>query len=360
MEQVFVGTNNLKEFTSGVFQKLRVKKEFADITADILVSADKRGIDSHGVQRLKRYVDDIKSGRILPNNGPKILKETPVSLLIDGQAGLGQVIGYLSMEKVIEKAKKSGMCFASVKNSNHYGIAAYYSMMALPDLIGISITNAAPLVIPTFGKNMVFGTNPLSIAVPTKNEKPFVLDMSTSTVPRGKLEVYERMRKKMPKTWATDEIGNPTDDPERVLKNLLERKGGGLLPLGGAEEEDGSHKGYGLAVVVDILSGILSGGAYGLYVYKEKHPNVCHFFGAVDPEIFISLNELREKMDDYIKMLKNAPKRAGKERIYVHGEKEYEKEENYKEKVPILKDVYDEILNIAKEVGYKGELEVIG
>lgn len=360
MEEVFVGVNNLKEFVSGIFQKIGVKKKYADITADILVAADRRGIDSHGVQRLKRYVLDIKGGRIIPNNGPKILKETPVSLLVDGQAGLGQVIGYLTMEKVIKKAKKKGMCFAAVKNSNHYGIAAYYAMMALPhNLIGISLTNAAPLVIPTFGKDMVFGTNPLSIAVPAKNEKPFVLDMATSTVPRGKLEVYARMGKKIPKTWATDENGNPTDDPERVLKNLLERKGGGLLPLGGAEEEDGGHKGYGLAVAVDILSGVLSGGAYGLYVYKEKYPNVCHFFGAINPEIFIPLDEFKEKMDDYIRMLKNSPKRAGKDRIYVHGEKEFEKEEEYKERVPLLKNVYDEIVGIAKEVGYKGELKII-
>lgn len=361
MELVFVDVNNLKEFTSGVFQKLGVKKEFADITADVLVSADRRGIGSHGVQRLKRYVGYIKNGKILPNNEPQILKETPVSLLVDGQAGLGQVIGCLTMEKVIEKTKKSGMCFAAVKNSNHYGIAAYYSMMALPhNFIGISVTNAAPLVMPTFGKDMVFGTNPLSIAVPTENEKPFVLDMATSTVPRGKLEVYRRMGKKIPMTWATDEHGNPTDDPDRVLKNLLEGKGGGLMPLGGAEEEDGSHKGYGLAVVVDILSGILSGGAYGLYVYKEKHPNVCHFFGAINPEIFISLDELKKKMDDYIRMLKNAPKRAGKDRIYIHGEKEYEKEQEYKERVPLLKGVYEEVLNVAKEAGCEVELKVIG
>lgn len=360
-EMVYVGVENLKEFVSGIFRKMGVKKKYADITADVLVSADRRGIGSHGVQRLKRYVDDIKNGRILPNNPPKIIKETPVSLLVDGQAGLGQVIGYLVMEKVIKKAKKKGICFATVKNSNHYGIAGYYAMMALPhNLIGISTTNSDVLVVPTFAKNMVIGTNPIALAVPAGNEKPWVLDMATSTVPRGKVEIYARMEKKMPLVWATDENGNPTEDAKRVVLNLKEKRGGGLLPLGGAEEETGGHKGYNLSVLVDILSGVLSGGAYGLYVYKEKHPNVCHFFGAIDPEIFIGLDELKKKMDDYIRMLKNAPKREGKTRIYVAGEKEYEKEEEYKEKVPILKNVYDEITNIAKEVKYRGELKILG
>ena len=359
-EKVYIGVENLKEFVSGILKKVGVKKKYAEIVADVLVSADRRGIPSHGVQRFKRCIDEIKAGRILPNNPPKIEKETKVSLLVDGQAGLGHVIGYLVMERVIKKAKKSGICFACVRNSSHYGIAGYYAMMALPhNLIGISMTNSDTLVVPTFAKDMIIGTNPIAVAVPTKNERPWVLDMATATVPRGKVEIYARMGKKMPLVWATDEDGNPTEDAQRVVINLKEKKGGGLLPLGGAEEETGGHKGYNLSVLVDILSGILSGAAYGNYVYKEKNPNIGHFFGAIDPEIFIGVDKLKERMDDYIKMLKNAPKRVGKDRIYVAGEKEYEKEEEYKEKVPILKNVYDEILNIAKEVGYKGELKIL-
>jgi len=358
-EWISVKIDDLFETVVEVFEKLGVPKEDGKIIADVLISADRRGIDSHGVARLKRYVDGIRNGVMNPKTEITVVKETPVSMVVDGGAGMGQVVAYRVMKKCIEKAKKNYLCFATIRNSNHYGIAGYYSMMALKEgLIGISMTNAAPLVIPTFGKDAVLGTNPISIAVPAKNEKPFVLDMATSTVPRGKLEVYNRLGKKIPLMWATDENGVPTDDPARVLRNLLERKGGGLLPLGGADELTGGHKGYGLALLVDIFSGVFSSGAWGTDVYGKKGQpaNVCHFLGAISPDAFIGLEGISENMDNIIRMLKNAPKAEGKGRIYIHGEKEFEKEEERNEEVPLYYKVYDTIKDICNELGVEFKL----
>lgn len=358
-EWIPVKVNELFATVVSVFEKLGVPREDGEIIADVLIEADKRGIDSHGVARLKRYVDGIRKGIMKPRTEITIIKETPVSMVVDGGAGMGQVVAYKTMKKCIQKAKEDYMCFATIRNSNHYGIAGYYSMMALNEgLIGISLTNAAPLVIPTNGKDAILGTNPISVAVPAKEERPFVLDMATSTVPRGKLEVYNRLGKKIPLMWATDEKGIPTDDPSKVLANLLERKGGGLLPLGGAEELTGGHKGYGLALLVDILSGIFSSGAWGIDVYGKKGepPNVCHFLGAISPEAFVGLEEISRNMDNLIKMLKNAPKAEGRDRIYIHGEKEFEKAEERQETVPLYYKVYENIKDICQELGLEFNL----
>lgn len=348
-----VKVNALRKYTEDVFKALGVPDEDAEITTDVLLAANRRGINSHGVARLKRYVGYIKDGKMNPKTELTILKDTPVSIAASANNGIGQVAGYKVMNMVIDKAKKAGMCFGTVKDSNHYGIAGYYSMMALKnDLIGLSVTNSAPLVLPTFGKQVILGTNPLSIAAPTKSERPFVLDMATSTVPRGKLEVYNRAGKPIPDAWATDEKGHPTTDAAAVLENLLGRKGGGLLPLGGGTEELGSHKGYGLSAMVDILSGVLSGGAFGSNVYANKQAaGVCHFFGAIDPEIFSSKDEFKANMDKFIDTLKNSDKAEGKDRIYIAGEKEFENEDKQQETVSISNKVVENLKEIGKEAG---------
>jgi LDH2 family malate/lactate/ureidoglycolate dehydrogenase len=204
-------------------------------------------------------------------------------------------------------------------------------MMALEhDMIGISMTNAAVLVLPTFGRDAMLGTNPISVAAPAGNEWPFVLDMATSTVPRGKLEVYNRQEKPLPMGWATDEHGVPTQDADQVLQNFLARAGGGLLPLGGAGELLSGHKGYGLALLVDVLCGVLPGAGYANNIYpktpegKPLPANVGHFVGALRVDAFRPLDEFKATMDDIIQRLKNSPKAQGAERIYIHGEKEYE------------------------------------
>ncbi len=353
-EDIKINISDLRSFMVNVFQKLKVSEEDAKITADVLIASDRRGIASHGTARLRRYVNGIKNGIMIPDATMKVLKETPVTMLVDGNGGLGQPVSYKTMKRVITKAKENFISFAAVKNSNHFGIAGYYSMMALPEnnLIGISITNSAPLVVPTNGRNFVYGTNPISFAVPAMNEKPFVLDMATSTVPRGKLEVYNRAGKEIPLVWATDETGTPTSNPAKVLKNLLERVGGGLLPLGGAEELTGGHKGYGLGVLVDIFTGVLSGGSFGLQVYgkKGKPPDVCHFFGAIRIDAFIPMEEFKKKMDEFQRMLKNSEKANGKNRIYIHGEKEWENEDKHIDFVELSQKVVDDIKNIGKEL----------
>jgi LDH2 family malate/lactate/ureidoglycolate dehydrogenase len=263
----------------------------------------------------------------------QVIHETTSTALIDGGGGLGQPVSVRAMRLAIDKARDIGAGFVAVRNSNHYGIAGYYALMALEqEMIGISMTNAAVLVVPTFGRDARLGTNPISVAAPAGQERAFVLDMATSTVPRGKLEVYNRQEKSIPEGWATDAQGVPTQNPGEVLQNLLERAGGGLLPLGGAGELMGGHKGYGLALLVDILCGVLPGAGYANTIYpktdqgKPLPANVGHFFGALRVDGFRPLESFKATMDDIIGRLKNTPKAQGEDRIYIHGEKEFELE----------------------------------
>lgn len=329
-QEIFVNADKLRQFVQEVFIKHDVPKEDAWTVADNLVAADLRGIPSHGVARLERYVKGIKDSLFNPVTKMTTEVETNSTATLNANDGMGQAAGKAGMELAIEKAKKNGAGFVTVCHSNHYGIAAYYAMMALEhNMIGISMTNSAPLVVPTYGKEITTGTNPISIAAPALNEYPFVLDMATSTVPRGKLEVYNRQEKPLPAGWATDEHGVGTADASLVLKNLIERNGGGLLPLGGEGELLGGHKGYGLSLVVDILSGVLSGGSFGRHVYEKKDgkpqpANVCHFFGALDIKGFRNVDDFKKTLDGYIKELKGLPKASNQNRIFIHGEKEFE------------------------------------
>jgi len=337
-ETVTIHEKPLRHFCEQVLMKLGVPAEDARVTTDVLVVADLRGIDSHGVARLGRYVSGLKEGFMKPTDQSRVVKETKATALLDGGQSLGQVVGTRAMNLAIRKAKDTAVGVVTVRNSNHYGIAGYYAMMGLPhNLIGVSMTNAAPLVVPTFGRISVLGTNPISLAAPAMNEKAFVLDMATATVPRGKVEVYNRAGKPIPHGWAVDETGRSSTDPARVLNALAKRLGGGLLPLGGEGEDLGGHKGYGLALLVDVLSGVLSGAATGLQVYAdEKRPDVGHFFLALDPSAFRPLDEFRRDMDRLARELKDSPKAQGQERIYVHGEKSFVRMEKFrKEGIPL-------------------------
>ena len=354
----------LTEFCQRVFEKLGISPEDAFTTSDVLVMADLRGIDSHGVARLRRYYTGLKNGMMVPKPQMKVVHETPITALLDGGAALGQVAGKRGMEMAVEKALKNGAGFVAVRNSNHYGIAGYYSLMALKhDLIGIALTNSDAYVVPTFGKEVMLGTNPISVTVPTMNERPFVLDMSTAVATLGKFEVYSRMGKKIPLGWATDEKGRSCDDPARVIANIRSKAGGGILPMGGEGEESGGHKGYGLDLLVDILCGVLSGSGY-LNLLYPKTPDgkplpslVAHFFGALRVDYFRPVQEFKKDMDDLIRRLKNSAKAEGQTRIFVHGEKEFELEEKHrKEGIPLYFKVYDDLKAIAAEVGVKFDL----
>lgn len=354
-----VQAETLKSFCVAALEKLDVSHEAACITANVLVEADLRGIDSHGIARLSRYVSGIQQGMMRPKANPMIIHETPVTATVDGDAGLGQPVSFQAMKIAIDKARDNSLGFVAVKNSNHFGIAGYYAMMALEeDMIGLCTTNTEILVVPTFARNALLGTNPIAIAVPAGAERSFVLDMSTATVTRGKLEVYARLEKPIPLNWATDERGVATDDASHVLQNIVKRSGGGLLPLGGASEESGGHKGYGLALAVEIFSAVLSGALYADRVYpkdKEGKPlpsGIGHFFGAMRIDAFRSKDDFKRDMDDLIRRLKNGQKAAEAERIYIHGEKEFEEAERLaKQGVPLNPKVAEELRTIATQLG---------
>ncbi len=357
--EIRVQAEPLKAFCSRIFEALDVPAQDAEVTADNLVCADLRGISSHGVARLRRYVNGLQGGMMLAQPNVEIVHETASTALIDGGAGLGQPVSAQAMRLAIKKAQEVGGGFVAVRNSNHYGIAGYYTLMALEhDMIGISMTNSAVLVLPTFGRDAMLGTNPISVSAPAGDEWPFVLDMATSTVPRGKLEVYNRQEKPLPDGWATDELGVPTSDAGQVLQNMLARAGGGLLPLGGAGELLSGYKGYGLALLVDVLCGVLPGAGYANNIYpktpdgKALPANVGHFFGALRVDAFRPLDEFKATMDDIIQRLKNTPKAAGAERIYIHGEKEYEiTQERQANGVILHPKVAADLKAIAKETG---------
>ncbi|GAB4337862.1 MAG: Ldh family oxidoreductase [Calditrichia bacterium] len=364
MEHRIIQKTALFNFVVEITKNIGVSEKDARCVADNLVLADLRGVDSHGVARLKRYVEGIQSGYIIADAQPEIIRQNSVMAHVDGHNGLGQVAGVFGMELAIEKAEKEGLGLVTVKNSNHYGIAGYYALMALEkNLIGISLTNSAPLVVPTFGKNALLGTNPISMAVPTDKERPWVVDMATSVVPRGKLEVYNRLNKPLPEGWATDETGRVTSDAGRVLKNLLGRLGGGILPLGGAGELYGGHKGYGLNMLVDILCGVLPGSNYGADVVSKKegkvcHPRVGHFFMALDPTFFMDEAEFKSKMDGYIQTLHNSEKAEGAERIWVHGEKEFlAEEERLKNGIPLDLPTVENLQELGEKYGVPIEFE---
>lgn len=363
--EIRVQSEALKDFCARVLQQMDVPADDARITADVLVAANLRGINSHGVARLRRYVNGLRDGVMIAQPETEVVAETPTTIAFDAGGGLGQPVSYRAMERAVQKAKEFGAGFATVRNSNHFGIAGYYAMMALEhDCIGISTTNAAVLVVPTFGRDAMLGTNPISVAVPAGEEWPFVLDMATSTVPRGKLEVYRRLEKSIPLGWATDETGEPTTDTERVLENLKERAGGGLLPLGGAGELLGGHKGYGLALLVDVLSGVLPGAAYANLVYPQDEEGnplpsaIGHFLGAWRVDAFRPVDEFKAAMDDLQRRLKNAPRAEGQDRIYIHGEKEYEEtERRVRDGVLLNPKVTADLQKIGDELGVVYDLE---
>lgn len=359
-----ISEQKLINFASQILVKLGVSENDAEITSKVLVESDIRGIPSHGVARLKRYVDGLKGGMMIPKPHEKILIKTPTTASIDAGGGLGQPVSKRAMDMCIKQALDMNVAFVTIKNSNHYGIAGYYSMMAIEhNLIGISMTNSDVLAVPTFGRDSILGTNPISFAVPAGKQYPYVLDMATTTIPRGKLEVYNRLDKTLPPGWATDETGTPCGDPGKILENMKTRAGGGLLPLGGAGELNAGYKGYGLMLLVDILSGVLSGALYADNVYpkdakgKPLPSGIGHFFGAIKIEAFRNLEDFKNDMDDIITKVKESSKATGQDRIYIHGEKEFDAaKENKEHGIPLDSKVVYVLQEIANEFDVPFEL----
>ncbi|MBB3839263.1 LDH2 family malate/lactate/ureidoglycolate dehydrogenase [Runella defluvii] len=316
----------LRTFTKNIFQSIGFSEEDATLAATVLIAADLRGVDSHGIARLAGYVRLFDHGRLNPTPTIKIVHQTPSTAVVDGDAGVGLVVGPKTMEIVIEKAKNVGSGWISVQNSNHFGIAGYHAMLALPhDMIGMAMTNAAPLVAPTFSLEKMLGTNPIAVAVPAHEEPAFVADFASTAAAYGKFEILQRKNLPAPLGWAQDSAGNITTDSNPI------KNGGALLPLG-SDREHGSHKGYGLGAIVDIFSGVLSGANYGPWVppfatagFMSANEGVGkgtgHFFGAMRIDGFRPADEFKAHMDTWIRRFRSAEAVEGKQ-VLIPGDPE--------------------------------------
>lgn len=324
-----------------------------DIT-DVLLAADLNGTESHGVQRMVRYDYEISCGMVDVHAKPQIVHETPISAVIDAHNGMGQVVGKMAMRMAIEKAKTVGCGFVTVRRSNHYGIAGYYTEMAAgEDLMGLCMTNTEAIMVPTYGKQPMIGTNPIALAMPA-DPVPFSFDCATTVVPRGKFEVFTKRGDPVPLGWGVDENGCDSTDAPHVLANIISKAGGGILPLGGSSELMGSHKGYGLGVICELFCGILASGMTAERIYKTEDggSGICHSFIAIDYGIFGSKEEIRRSFSEYLQKLRDSDKAAGQARIYTHGEKEVDMRILRKEKgIPVNDKTLEELRAIEKKLG---------
>ncbi|MCE7991371.1 MAG: Ldh family oxidoreductase [Roseivirga sp.] len=349
---------HLFDFAKAVFMKMGCSEADANIACNTLLSADLRGVDSHGVARLSGYVRLWEKKRINPTPEIKITYETPSTAVVDGDAGLGLVVAPFAMQVAIEKAEKAGTGWVSVKNSNHYGIAGFHSLKAVEkDMIGISMTNASPLVSPTFSKERLLGTNPIAVAIPAQEEPPFVGDFATTPAANGKLEVLQRKDADAPLGWIQDEEGQGTTNSHGV------KEGGAWLPLGGTREH-GSHKGFILGSVVDIFSAVLSGANYGpwappfvSYLEPAKDPvgeGLGHFFGAMRVDAFRPADEFKSHMDNWIRRFRNSTPVDPKQPVVIPGDPERAMEqERMTNGIPLLQPVIKDLTALGKKFGVR-------
>lgn len=351
MEQVFP-YEHLHAFTADVFIKMGCSPDHAELASTVLLSADLRGIDSHGVARLSGYIRLWEAGRINTKPDIKIVHETPSTAVVDGDSGLGLVVAPFAMQVAIDKAKIAGTGWVSVRNSNHFGIAGYHAMMALQqDMIGMAMTNASPLVAPTFATERMLGTNPIAVAIPADKQPPFVADFATTTAANGKLEILQRKEQEAPLGWIQDKNGAPSINPNEL------KSGGALLPLGG-DREHGSHKGYCLGSIVDIFSAVLSGANYGPWAppfvsFLPLPPDpvgkgLGHFFGAMRVDAFRPADEFKGHMDNWIGRFRSAETVEGQEKVLIPGDPEREMEADRRiTGVPLLDPVVKDLGEIA-------------
>ncbi len=328
------------------------EEESKQITA-VLLEADLTGIESHGIQRMIRYHKEITGGMVKLDAKPEVVFETPLSAVIEGNDAMGQILGVNAMQMAIDKAKKSGFGMITVRNSNHYGVAGYYSRMAAEQgLIGMSMTNTEAIMVPTFGKQAMLGTNPIAFAMPA-DPVNYSFDAATTVVPRGKLEVYVKRGNGLPIGWALDETGNDSDEPDRVLSNIINKTGGGILPLGGSGELTSGYKGYGFAMLCEIATAILSGGTTSNYIYKTPgRSNIAQCFIALDYGMFGDKKEIEKSLSKYLQEVRDSAKADGQERIYIHGEKEAEaRDKVLSEGVSLNDKTYAEMQMIAEFTG---------
>ena len=354
--ETIIPYDHLLSFTIAIFKKIGCPDADAHTAAQALLSADLRGIDSHGVARLVGYVRLQEAGRANPRPQVRIIYETPSTAVVDGDSGLGLVVAPFAMQVAIEKAKRVGTGWVSVQNSNHFGIAGYHALKAVQqEMIGIAMTNASALVAPTFSLERLLGTNPICVAVPAGEEPPFVADLATTTAANGKLEILQRKNEEAPLGWIQDKEGQPSTDPHE-LKN-----GGALLPLGG-DRDHGSHKGYALGAVVDIFSAVLSGANYGPWVppFPAYVPmptgmpgkGIGHFFGAMRVDAFRPAADFKRDMDKWIRRVRSATPVPGQKSVLIPGDPEREMEtERRTSGIPLLPAVINDLNSLAEKFG---------
>jgi LDH2 family malate/lactate/ureidoglycolate dehydrogenase len=356
MDNFTFSYQDLYQFTNSIFLNLGCSVDDAAIASKVLLSADLRGIDSHGVARLSGYVRLWQANRI--NAKPNIQKihETPSTATVDGDAGLGLVVAPYAMQVAIEKAKQVGTGWVAVQNSNHFGIAGFHAMMALEhDMIGIAMTNASALVAPTFSIEKMLGTNPIAVAIPSKVEPPFVADFATTTAANGKLEILQRKNGNAPLGWVQDKDGNATSDVNALKKE------GALLPLG-SDREHGSHKGYALGSIVDIFSAVLSGASYGPWAppfpayiaMPENMPGkgLGHFFGAMRIDAFRPAEDFKSNMDQWITRFRNAKPMHENQKVLIPGDPERDMETSRLQKgIPLVASVVADLEQVGKQFG---------
>ncbi|MFT3675662.1 MAG: Ldh family oxidoreductase [Chitinophagaceae bacterium] len=353
MQEYIFDYSQLLAFTRQVFIAIGCPEQQAATAAETLLSADLRGIDSHGVARLSGYVRLWENKRVNATPHIRVIHETPSTAVVDGDSGLGLVVAPFAMKLAIEKAKQVGTGWVSVQNSNHFGIAACHAMMALEyDMMGIAMTNASPLVAPTFSIDKMLGTNPICVVAPAGEEPPFVADLATTTAANGKLEILQRKSQPTPEGWVQDAEGNSTTDPH-ILK-----KGGALLPLGG-DRDHGSHKGYALGAIVDIFSALLSGANYAPWVppfpayvplpSQQPGKGIGHFLGAMRVDAFRPADEFKASMDHWIRGFREARPAPGQEKVLVPGDPEREMQaERLQQGIPLLPVVWEDLQQLGK------------
>ena len=354
----YVDIDTLRNFATDVFMAMGYPEEAAQLSVDVLMTADLRGIESHGVGRLKYYYDRLKAGRHLPHMDYEVIKDNPCTAVWDAHHGSGHAISYKAMEAAIEKAKVYGLGAVTVRNSTHFGIAGYYSIMATKEnMIGITTTNARPSICPTWGVKPMLGTNPLTFGFPTDEEFPFVLDCATSIIQRGVIEYYDRAGKVTPEGYVIGNDGEYRTDTHEMLDDFEKGKAA-FLPLGGKGEDYAGYKGYGYATVVEMFSAVLSGGSFlwdlvGLTETGEKtHFKLGHTFIAINPEFFMGIDVAKQTAGEICRQLRAATLAPGAERIWTAGEKEFEAEKRVRaEGVPFNEGLQGEFNTMREELG---------
>ena len=338
-----------------IFEKEGFSSEDARAIADVLMQADLFGIESHGAQRLMYYHRNIRSGSVNVSAKPEVLRETPVSALIDGHFGMGALVAQFAMRRAIDKAKRAGVGIAVVRNSTHFGIAGYYTLMAEREgLASFSMTNTGPIMVPTFGREMMLGTNPMAFCMPA-DPVPFWFDASTTVVTLGKVEVCQKRGRPMPQGWTIGPDGAPCTDASRMNASILAGERGGILPLGGEGETHGGHKGYGLGIMVEALTGVLAQGMTSPQMCGAHGDHTCHFLLAFDPAMFGDPADIRARMSAYLAALRASEKMPGCARIYTPGEKAFEAmARRLREGVPVEENTLAEVRQIAGELGVEG------